>query len=111
MKENFNAYLILLLVLLSTTSCESIVEGNGHVYSYEDKTPISGATIEQYSTQRNGMKEQGHTFTDENGYFEATTGLVGCGTDCPDLYVIIKKEGYQSQQMENPLGDTIFLKH
>lgn len=102
--------LTLLFTAMTFASCESITEGNGYVYSADTRMPIKDAIIEQYSTKRKGRQEQGTTSTDENGYFTATTGLVGCSNQCPKLLVIIKKDGYISEEIINPLGDTIFLR-
>ena len=49
--------------------------------------------------------------TDSTGHFFGTTGLIGCAEDCPALVIELVKHGYATQEIINPLKDTVYLSY
>lgn len=45
-------------------------------------------------------------YADSSGYFHGTTGFGGC-QPCPDLLIILSKEGYRAIELVNPDKDTV----
>ncbi len=95
-----NNLYILLFFLIS--SCEGIIQGKGKIISASSQLPIDSVKIDWF-----GRVE----YSDKNGNFSSSQ-FVGCVPSCPDLELILIKEGYQSKYVnltkENKNGKLVF---
>lgn len=68
-------------------SCEGVIRGKGKVISAHDKLSIDSVKISFFSTV---------VYSDKNGNFEIGE-FVGCVPSCPDLEVLLAKQGYETK--------------
>lgn len=73
------------LLLLSLISCEGIIRGKGKVISKSDKSSLDSVRISFFDKV---------VYSDKYGNFSLEQ-FVGCVPSCPDLEVILSKEGYE----------------
>jgi len=85
-------------------ACEGIVHGSGYVFDEITRQPLDGVQIENSRNEETSL-------TDSTGHFNAEV-FVGCGCnpDCGGIIISLSKEGYQTLEIKNPMGDTLFLK-
>jgi len=101
--KNVASFTLLLFCLLS--SCEGYVEGNGYVFDELTGLPIYNVSIAN-------DKGSGVAYSDSTGYFEvgALIGCTSCNCGGKGITALLSADGYQDVSIENPKGDTIFLK-
>ena len=97
-------------VLLLFSSCGKYLEGSGYVYSEETHKPLKDVLVEAYIDHPATDAFQMQTHTDDTGSYYVRSDKVGCGFFCPDLVVQLVLEGYQTEIIKNPNGDTVFMK-
>ncbi len=102
-------WVLILIFSISLASCGKYLEGTGYVYSAETNQPLVGALVKVYVEHPSTDTFQMQTHTDSTGAFYARSDKVGCGFFCPDLYVTIIADNYQSKIVKNPNNDTIYL--
>lgn len=95
-----NFYLFFLLILM--TSCEGIIRGEGKITSSDNKLPIDSVKIDWLGKI---------VYSDKNGNFSFDE-FVGCVPSCPDLELILTKQGYEPKYInltkENKKNKTVF---
>ncbi len=96
--------------LLLFSSCGKYLEGTGYVYSEDTREPLKDVLVEAYIDHPATDAFQMQTHTDDTGSFYVRTDKVGCGFFCPDLVVQLVMDGYQTEIIKNPDGDTVFMK-
>ncbi len=102
-------FIFLMIVVAGLSSCQKIISGKGYVYDQVSKQPIAGATILVYLEHPSPESMQMQTETDSKGAYTAASMPYACTGTCPALVVGIVANGYQSQYIKNPDGDTTFL--
>ncbi len=102
-------FFVTFVVSISLSSCQKIISGNGYVYDQVSKQPIAGATILVYLEHPSPETMQMQTETDSKGAYTAASMPYACTGTCPALVVGIVANGYQSEYVRNPNGDTTFL--
>ncbi len=107
MKKLF--YLIFLVGIISFSSCQKTISGNGYVFDKEKGVPVVGASVSAYLDHPGSETLQMQTETDKQGAYIVASQPYACTGSCPDLVVSIVADGYQSEYVRNPHGDTTFL--
>ena len=79
--------IILFFSLVLLISCEGVIRGKGKVISAYDKSSIDSVKISFFNTV---------AYSDKNGNFEIGE-FVGCVPSCPDLEVLLTKQGYETK--------------
>lgn len=89
-------YLYLLFFSICATSCECESSHRAYVFDRETQYPIENAKVTVTTYTHKGKEEsQEDIYTDEKGYYKASTGLRGSsGSKCPHLKMYITKDGY-----------------
>jgi hypothetical protein len=103
--------LIYLFILLSLTACvsENIIEGEGHVFDAKTKEPLDSVVIKFYIKDGEAKRFKSEMTTDSTGYFYGSTGLVACKKDCPDLLIVLTRQGYTPKEIVNPNKVSVYL--
>ena len=109
-KNGFYFFLLIAALLLLLSSCGKYLEGTGYVYAEETRLPIKNVLVKAYIDHPSPDAFQMQTHTDTTGGYYVRTSKVGCGFFCPDVVVQLIMEGYQSEIVKNPSGDTVFMK-
>ena len=102
-------FFIVIVFAIGLSSCEKVISGNGYVYGKPDRQPIAGAAITVYLEHPSSETVQMYTETDQQGAYKAFSNPYVCTGTCPDLVIRIEADGYQSEYVRNPNGDTTFL--
>jgi hypothetical protein len=89
---NYKSLLLVSLLLLSLTSCEGLVQGNGRIVSSADNKPIEGVLVHWTVFNKK-------VYSDKTGHFEIGS-FCGCVPECPKLEVIFYKKGYKTQYID-----------
>jgi hypothetical protein len=77
--------LLIILLVVSVASCEGIIQGKGKIVSASNELPIDSVKINWFDKT---------VYSDKNGDFSFDE-FVGCVPSCPDLELILTKQGYQ----------------
>jgi hypothetical protein len=109
MKQFFIVTATVLFTGLGFSSCQKIISGNGYVYDKSSRQAIAGAKVMVYLEHPSPETLQMQTETDNKGAYMAASMPYTCTGTCPDLVVSIVADGYQSEYVRNPNGDTTFL--
>ena len=96
------------LMMLLYCSCETMLTGNGTVYSDETGQPLDSALVQAFVSKVN-PDVMAETYTDSTGSFSVRAGMVGCTPRCPDLVVRIAKPTYVAQTVTNPVKAAVYL--
>lgn len=86
--------------MLLFTSCEAIIYGEGRIFDAQTLEPLDSVFCE------NGRSE---TYSDSTGFYDLHFGWITCTFGCKDIEFSYSKPGYQSQKINNPAKQDIFL--
>ncbi len=81
--KNFCIFYLLILLV----SCEGIIHGDGKIISAINQLPIDSVKINWFDKI---------VYSDKNGNFSFHE-FVGCVPECPDLELVLTKQGYESK--------------
>ncbi len=102
-------YLTIFIGILSFSACEKAITGSGYVYDKVSRLPVWKANVTVYLEHPSPETLQMQTETDAHGAYVVASNPYACTGTCPDLVVSIVANGYQSEYVRNPNGDTTFL--
>lgn len=95
-----NLCIFSLFILLA--SCEGIIQGDGKIISATNQLPIDSVKISWFGKI---------VYSDKNGNFSFHE-FVGCVPACPDLELVLKKQGYETKYInltkENEKHKSVF---
>ncbi len=97
-------------VIILLPSCGKYLDGIGYVYARDTHLPIENVLVKAYIDHPSPDAFQMQTHTGTNGGYYVYSDKIGCGFTCPDLVVQLIIDGYQSEIIKNPNGDTVFMK-
>ena len=92
--------LLALSLAVILTSCEAIIYGEGKIYDAQTLEPLDSVLC------NNGRNE---TFSDSTGFYDLHFGWITCTFGCKDIEFTYSKPGYQTQKIDNPAKQDIFL--
>ena len=75
----------LLLSLSLIVACETIFHAQGTVVSSVSETPIDNVVVRLKLVDSGTVMDS--VFTDQNGYFNVVSGVVGCVPRCPKTVI------------------------
>lgn len=101
--------IVIILFTFLFSACQKIISGHGYVYDKSSGQPIAGAGIMVYLEHPSPETLQMQTETDKKGAYTAASMPYACTGTCPDLVISIVANGYQSEYVRNPNGDTTYL--
>lgn len=79
--------LCIFFLLFLMVSCEGIIQGDGKIISASNQLPIDSVKINWFDKI---------VYSDKNGSFSFHE-FVGCVPACPDLELVLKKQGYEAK--------------
>lgn len=93
-------FIILIVLIATTTGHAQTTQINGHIYYSTDSMPVEFATV---SLMLNDSVTVKTSLTDENGFFSFDT------RDLPGMYLAISSTGCKRKKISLPSADRIFL--
>ena len=99
--------ILLLMIIISLTSCDVLLSGSGIVIDEISQRPIDSVLVEAFLTDKNESIFVEQMYTDSAGRFNLRTGPIGNNNQ--DLILLFSKEGYNNLIAIEPDGENIIL--
>ncbi|PKR80200.1 hypothetical protein CW751_11090 [Brumimicrobium salinarum] len=92
------------LCALLLISCECRRTASGNVLDISTKLPIDSVFVKGIERVYNEY------YTNSEGEYYMTTGMIGAVGGCPSITISFSKEGYYEKTLINPNGDVYLMK-